>query len=137
MVTVNASQMATAARCPEGASSTVVTLFSAAQATGRFFAGFGTDKMKSLGLPRPGLTVMAASLMAFGHGLMSLSTPPTLYTGVTFGGFGFGMMWPLIVVLNRELFGPEVNVNGWGVYPLQLDYFPSAPVLLSTKARTI
>mmetsp|Transcript_43414 Transcript_43414/g.85645 ORF Transcript_43414/g.85645 Transcript_43414/m.85645 type:complete len:241 (-) Transcript_43414:162-884(-) len=107
MVTSNAAQMMDAVGGKQGAAATAVTLFSVAQSMGRLLSGMSTDGIRQrFGLPTVSVLVGVTSTMAAAHALMaSANGPGMIYAGVTLCGFGFGAVWPLMVVVAGEFFG--------------------------------
>lgn len=117
MVTVNASQMARAAGLnSESAAEALVTLFSVAQAVGRLLAGLTADALTSQHRPTAALMIPATVSMALGHASMALDRPAALYTGVLAAGFGFGIAWPMMVLLVREFFGSAHVGSNYMIY---------------------
>lgn len=105
IVSTNGAQMAEAAGCGTSGAATVVTLFSGAQALARLNGGASTDALRARGLPIQAMLIFAAAAMAAAYAIMAASTPAALHVGVVFAGFGFGTVWPLMVVLVRDLWG--------------------------------
>jgi MFS family permease len=126
MVTMNSGQMADAAALPGCTPAALVDLFSVAQTAGRVLAGTASDRML-LGPqrpspspsqsqsqskhappppPRPWALCAASAAAGAGHALLAYGGSPTsMLGGVGLVGLGFGMTWPLLVVLASELFG--------------------------------
>ena len=115
VVSTNGAQMAAAARV-SGGGALVVTLFSGAQGLSRIGGGAATDALRRRGVPLQVALVVAALLGAAAHGLMWLSKPAFFEVGVVLAGFAFGIVWPLMVVLVRDLFGDEHFGSNYMVY---------------------
>lgn len=95
-----------------------VTLFAVAQALGRLSSGVLADVVKTkLRLPSSAVLVGSTVLMTAAHALMasvsngaeqgSGSGEAVIFAGVVVAGLGFGVVWPLIVVLAGDFFGLE------------------------------
>jgi dipeptide/tripeptide permease len=81
------------------------------QAIGRLSAGLAADEVKKrLNLPSTAVLVPSTVLMTLGH-LINASSNSIggIFAGVAICGLGFGMVWPLMVVLSGDLYGSKAH----------------------------
>lgn len=88
------------------------TVFSAGNMLGRLTYMIPSEMFVRNGIPRPYFVIVVIILVAASQGLLMLlphfGGSITLVAGGAFlGGYSFGSMWPLMVVITSELFGSK------------------------------
>ena len=116
----NMSQMVQSQGFRPEVSPTSLALFSVAQAGARVFTGALSENaghwssrrccmgQQVVGIPRPFFLVMASVVGLCAHVTLAFaSTQNVFVVGATMAGAAFGMVWPLMVLIIGEVFGPK------------------------------
>ncbi|CAL4890637.1 unnamed protein product [Urochloa decumbens] len=86
--------------------STLVTLWSIWNFSGRFGAGFISDHFLRLrGVGRPFFIGVTLLIMSVGHAIISSGLPASLYIGSVLVGLCYGCQWALMPSITSEIFG--------------------------------
>jgi Major Facilitator Superfamily len=104
VMTNNLGQMVQALRFDPKVVPAALSLFSVAQSFGRVMTGSWSSMAK-----RRTSFLILASVAGFGsHAILAISTELVSFIGGVFlSGLAFGMVWPLMVLITGELFGPS------------------------------
>ncbi|KAI2500789.1 hypothetical protein MHU86_13646 [Fragilaria crotonensis] len=104
VMTNNLGQMVQALRFDPKVVPAALSLFSVAQSFGRVMTGSWSSMAK-----RRTSFLILASVAGFGsHAILAISTELISFIGGVFlSGLAFGMVWPLMVLITGELFGPS------------------------------
>ena len=130
VLTNNMGQMVESLGFPDTVTAASLALFSVAQAMGRVMTGSVSEAMIKY-TPRPLFLVFASVLGFVSHGLLGVATSEIVFVaGATLAGIAFGMVWPLMVLITGEVFGPaNVGAN----YMFYDGFTSAAGTLLLTK----
>jgi MFS family permease len=121
--TNNLGQMVESLGLPDKVTPASLALFSVAQASSRVLAGAWSESALQWpiknwccidqGVPRPFFLLVAALVAAVAHLILAFSTEKISFVlGTTLTGAAFGMVWPLMVLIVGEVFGPaHVGAN--------------------------
>lgn len=86
--------------------STLVSLWSIWNFSGRFGAGYISDHfLRSRGLGRPFFIGATLMVMSIGHAIISSGLPASLYIGSVLVGLCYGSQWALMPSITSEIFG--------------------------------
>ncbi|XP_062203610.1 protein NUCLEAR FUSION DEFECTIVE 4-like [Phragmites australis] len=86
--------------------STLVSLWSIWNFSGRFGAGFISDHFLRLrGVGRPFFIGVTLLIMSVGHAIISSGLPTSLYIGSVLVGLCYGCQWALMPSITSEIFG--------------------------------
>ncbi|WVZ91523.1 hypothetical protein U9M48_037682 [Paspalum notatum var. saurae] len=86
--------------------STLVSLWSIWNFSGRFGAGFMSDHfLRQRGVGRPFFIGATLLIMSVGHGIISSGFPASLYIGSVLVGLCYGCQWALMPSITSEIFG--------------------------------
>ena len=98
------------------AAATAVTVFSCAQAFARLVTGSLSNVLVRRGAARTWYLVLLHVVMALGHGVLSLRGAAPLLAGTALVGWGFGSIFPLLVLTVAELFGTPRLASNYTVF---------------------
>lgn len=86
--------------------STLVSLWSIWNFSGRFGAGFVSDNfLRQQGVGRPFFIGVTLLIMSVGHAIISSGLPASLYIGSVLIGMCYGCQWALMPSITSEIFG--------------------------------
>ncbi|TVU48762.1 hypothetical protein EJB05_00034, partial [Eragrostis curvula] len=86
--------------------STLVSLWSIWNFSGRFGAGFISDHfLRQQGIGRPFFIGATLLIMSVGHAIISSGLPASLYIGSVLVGLCYGCQWALMPSITSEIFG--------------------------------
>ena len=86
--------------------STLVSLWSIWNFSGRFGAGFISDHfLRQRGIGRPFFIGVTLLIMSAGHAIISSGLPASLYIGSVLIGMCYGCQWALMPSITSEIFG--------------------------------
>uniref|UniRef100_A0A0D9Y1V5 Uncharacterized protein n=1 Tax=Leersia perrieri TaxID=77586 RepID=A0A0D9Y1V5_9ORYZ len=86
--------------------STLVSLWSIWNFSGRFGAGYISDHfLRSRGLGRPFFIGATLMIMSLGHAIIASGIPASLYIGSVLVGLCYGCQWALMPSITSEIFG--------------------------------
>ncbi|CAM0913406.1 unnamed protein product [Alopecurus aequalis] len=86
--------------------STLVSLWSIWNFSGRFGAGYISDHfLRSRGVARPFFMAATLLVMSVGHAIISSGLPASLYIGSVLVGLCYGSQWSLMPTITSEIFG--------------------------------
>lgn len=128
--TNNMGQMVESLTFPPAVTSAALALFSVAQAMSRVLTGSLSEASIKYA-PRPVYLVIASVLGFVSHGLLAVAKSEVVFVvGAALAGAAFGMVWPLMVLIVGEVFGPaNVGAN----YMFYDGFTSAAGTLLLTK----
>lgn len=131
----NMDKMVAALKFRQEVTPASLAIFSVAQAAARVFTGALSESAAEWrtvhvcmgpdvgGVPRPFFLVIAAITGFFAHITLGLATTQNMFVlGAALSGAAFGMVWPLMVLITGEVFGP----NNIGANYMFFDGFTSA-----------
>lgn len=131
----NMDKMVAALRFHPEVTPSSLAIFSVAQAAARVVTGGLSENAAHWtsvhvclgrevgGIPRPFFLVMASVVGLFAHVTLAIASSQNMFlTGVALSGAAFGMVWPLMVLITGEVFGP----NNIGANYMFFDGFTSA-----------
>ena len=105
----NMGQMVTSKRLGESMISASVALFSVAQAVSRVATGTISEQVwRTHGwFTRPFFVAIASFVAALGHGCLAIDLVSryAFVLGICLSGVAFGMVWPLMVLIVKDLYG--------------------------------
>uniref|UniRef100_A0A0E0FEV0 Uncharacterized protein n=1 Tax=Oryza meridionalis TaxID=40149 RepID=A0A0E0FEV0_9ORYZ len=86
--------------------STLVSLWSIWNFSGRFGAGYISDHfLRSRGVGRPFFIGVTLLVMSLGHAIIASGIPASLYVGSVLVGLCYGCQWALMPSITSEIFG--------------------------------
>ncbi|MED6216300.1 hypothetical protein PIB30_006238 [Stylosanthes scabra] len=102
----NLGQIGNSLGYPKRSITTFVSLVSIWNYLGRVASGFASEiLLKKYKFPRPLMLSLVMLLSCFGHILIALGVPNSLYLSSVIIGFCFGAQWPLMFAIISEIFG--------------------------------
>ncbi|KAL3528292.1 hypothetical protein ACH5RR_007614 [Cinchona calisaya] len=103
----NFSQIAESFGYSTIATSTLTSLWSIWNFSGRFGSGYVSDYfLHAKGWPRPLFVTITLAAMTIGHVVIASGLPGALYAGSVLVGIGYGSQWSLMPTIVSEIFGP-------------------------------
>ena len=126
----NMGQMTEALEFPSRAPGAFLAIFSVSQAMARVGVGAVSDSAMNwqilgwkYGVPRPLFLIFTSLFVVAGHGVLAVANDRRVFLlGITLSGIGFGMIWPLMVLIVGEVFGTQNHGANYMFY----DGFTSA-----------
>lgn len=109
VMTNNMGQMAESLHLHNNVTHAALALFCAAQAFSRVVTGAASDYcLQHYNWARPIFVLLAAIAAVIAHLVLAFaSTEVPFVIGVALAGVAFGMIWPLVVLIVGEIFGPK------------------------------
>jgi MFS family permease len=109
VMTNNVGQMVESLYLHANVTPAALALFCAAQAISRVVTGAASDYcLQQYSWARPTFLLLAAGAAVIAHVVLAFASHEVAFViGVALSGVAFGMIWPLVVLIVGELFGPK------------------------------
>jgi MFS family permease len=109
VMTNNMGQMAESLHLHANVTPAALALFCAAQAFSRVVTGAASDYcLQKYSWARPTFLLFASGAAVISHVVLAFASHEVPFViGVALSGVAFGMIWPLVVLIVGELFGPK------------------------------
>lgn len=125
--TNNMGEMVEALGFPKALNPATLAIFSVSQCFGRIVTGIVSEAalkwhvgfcgIETHGIARPLFLVIASAIAFFSHLMLAYATSQIAFVlSCTFSGLAFGMVWPLMVLIVRDIFGIKHHGANYMMY---------------------